>query len=215
MKKIIALLLLLSSPAGADTFSDPPFVLGNSGVGAGSYVYSNITVNAQGLVTAASSNTVGPYATAALGQLPGTATNNNATAGNIGEVISAQLASGSAITLTTATGANIISISLTAGDWDVYANGVVSTPTLGATLFTDTNLTINTVSATPAGNNDFSYSAWVGGLAGNGVSRIIGLQSTKRLSLAGTTTVYAVIYATVTGAGVTTSWGGIWARRRR
>lgn len=65
-----------------------------------------------------------------VGQIPGTTTNDNASAGNVGEVITGTLASGSAISLTTNTGADVTTVSLTAGDWDCRA---VVTRTLGGT----------------------------------------------------------------------------------
>lgn len=49
----------------------------------------------------------------------GTTTNNNATAGSVGEYVSSTVGPGSLIALTSPTAANITSISLTAGDWDV------------------------------------------------------------------------------------------------
>src|SRR5260221_11377663 len=49
----------------------------------------------------------------------GSTTNDSAVAGNIGEIVTATLATGSAVVLTTNTTANVTSISLTAGDWDV------------------------------------------------------------------------------------------------
>lgn len=64
------------------------------------------------------------------GQLPGTTTNDNAAAGNVGEVISSTVLAGSAVSLTTATPANITSVALTAGDWDCRA---IVSRTLGAT----------------------------------------------------------------------------------
>jgi hypothetical protein len=69
------------------------------------------------------------------GQVQGTATNDNAAAGKVGEIITATVAQGSAVTLTTATPANITSVALTAGDWDCNA---VAGRTFGAT----TSLTI-------------------------------------------------------------------------
>src|ERR1019366_4169569 len=50
------------------------------------------------------------------GQIVGTATNDNATAGNVGEHIQAVASN---VVATDATFVNITSISLTAGDWDV------------------------------------------------------------------------------------------------
>src|SRR5690349_16625741 len=56
--------------------------------------------------------------------LAGTATNDDAAAGKIGEYIESEVLSGSAVSLTTNTAANITSISLTAGDWDVWGAAV-------------------------------------------------------------------------------------------
>jgi hypothetical protein len=56
----------------------------------------------------------------AVGQIPGTATNDDAAAGKLGEIISSNIVVGSAVSLTTNTPANITSLSLTAGDWDVW-----------------------------------------------------------------------------------------------
>ncbi|MEF1435483.1 hypothetical protein QWU86_11715, partial [Neisseria gonorrhoeae] len=49
----------------------------------------------------------------------GTTTNNNANAGSDGEFISSSVVVGSAVALTTNVTANVTSITLTAGDWDV------------------------------------------------------------------------------------------------
>ncbi len=54
------------------------------------------------------------------GQYPGTLTNNNASAGNIGEFVTAALASTSAATISTGVGTGVCSAPLTAGDWDVW-----------------------------------------------------------------------------------------------
>src|SRR5712671_6777035 len=51
-------------------------------------------------------------------QLPGTTTNDNAAAGNVGEYIVGTAAIDS-VSITTGTPVNVGSISLTAGDWDV------------------------------------------------------------------------------------------------
>lgn len=59
-------------------------------------------------------------------QLVGTATNDSASAGNVGELISSSIPSGSAVGLTTATPTDITHVALTAGDWDVWGNIVFS-----------------------------------------------------------------------------------------
>ena len=48
----------------------------------------------------------------------GTATNDNAATGMIGEFVTATVASAGAVSLTNATAANVTSVSVTAGDWD-------------------------------------------------------------------------------------------------
>ena len=55
------------------------------------------------------------------GQNPGTATNDNASAGNVGEVISSITTLGSAVQLTTNSAAQLATVSLTPGDWDCRA----------------------------------------------------------------------------------------------
>jgi len=55
------------------------------------------------------------------GQIPGTTTNDNAAAGNIGEYVTA---SASSVALTSSgTNVNVCSINITPGDWDVSALG--------------------------------------------------------------------------------------------
>jgi len=80
------------------------------------------------------------------GQYPGTTTNDNAGAGNIGQDISS---AASAVSLTTATPKDITSISLSPGDWDVWGN-FTSAPA-GSTTQSDVRAWINTVSATDPG----------------------------------------------------------------
>ncbi len=142
------------------------------------------------------------------GGILGTATNDNATAGNTGEYVSSLIASGSAVSLTTATAANVTSISLTAGDWDV--TGTVS--------FTETTAT---VSARSAGLSSTSAT-----IPTDGSEAFCGVQSTvtsetnsialvrKRFSLSATTTIYLVGSATFS-AGTCAGFGNITARRIR
>ena len=81
------------------------------------------------------------------GQYLGTATNDNATAGNIGEFVSATVAAGSAITCTTSVSQNITSIVLTAGDWDVtgtasFTYGATTSMTNQAASISSTSVTM-------------------------------------------------------------------------
>lgn len=60
------------------------------------------------------------------GQLPGTLAGDNASAGNLGEFVSTSVALASAALLTSGLATTIATISLGAGDWDIY-------PTIGFT----------------------------------------------------------------------------------
>jgi hypothetical protein len=86
------------------------------------------------------------YCSATVGQLPGVTTNTNASAGNIGEYVSSTVLGASELALTTLTPKTITSISLTAGDWDVWASfsydggaGSNTTTSLTSGISTTTN----------------------------------------------------------------------------
>lgn len=161
---------------------------------AGTFIDSPITVNR-------ASGTV---------QIKGTNTNDSAAAGFVGEYVVASVVQGSAVALTTGVAANITSISLTAGDWDVTCVGC----TVPAATTTQSNLQIgiSTVSATQPS-------------IATGASQISGLVTTVntqfslsvpsfRVSLNATTTVFMVatsVFAVSTNAG----FGKISARRIR
>jgi len=146
----------------------------------------------------------------------GTQTNNNATAGNVGEFVTATVAAGVAVALTTATPKTVTSISLTAGDWDVSAVG-------------DFTLTGATTSyfRTSVSNVDNTMSAQTGG-SGIGTDPLVRIPlilttvtsdfgqtlPPVRISLAATTTIYLVCETTFS-AGSVSAFGTIRARRMR
>jgi len=177
--------------------------LGTPSSGVGTNLTSlNATQLTSGTVPAARTN----------GHQNGTATNDNGAAGEIGEVISASVASGSAIALTSATAANITSISLTAGDWDVFGwvnffgNASTSqTSLIGSVSTTSATLDVTTPFASLAQ----STAAQVVGGATNTFS-----VGPLRASLAGTTTYFLVCRATFT-VSTMNCFGGIRARRVR
>jgi len=148
--------------------------------------------------------------TAAVGQIPGTTTNDNAAAGKVGEIITATLASGSAISLTNGTSANVTSISLTAGDWDV--NGTVFYVTTGTTvtqaLVTDISVTSATTNTAPGLG---SYTYFGGSFTGLAKASSTG---TSRISISVTTTVYLVVSPSFT-VSTATAYGFLRARRVR
>lgn len=149
-------------------------------------------------------------------QVAGTATNDNAPAGCIGEFIEADVLVGAALTMTTATPLNITSISLTAGDWDVWIDGRFKGNV--ATVINFLQLSISIVSATlntATGRNRifpyFTSTAFAYSVTENTVDVPLG---PFRMSLAGTTTVYAVANASF-GTNNCTVFGKIRARRVR
>jgi hypothetical protein len=95
---------------------------------------------------------LGPVA----GQIPGTGTNDDATAGNTGEFISQSIPLGHAVALASGVAADIASIVLTPGDWDVWANiANIPDPTTTTSII---RAWINTVPATdPAAPNSGAY----------------------------------------------------------
>jgi len=141
------------------------------------------------------------------GQLPGTATNDNAATGNIGEYVSA---TASSVALTTATARNVVSISLTAGDWDVSASGMITGT--GTTTFQTLQAGISTTSATlpsgPDAISDMTYAVFTA--LYDSPTNI----PATRISIAATTTVYYVAYATFSVSTATVS-GFLRARRVR
>lgn len=144
------------------------------------------------------------------GSLPATATNDSATAGSLGECVSS---SSGAIPLTTATVANIHSISLTAGDWDV--TGVALFETAATTNITLLIGSISTTSATLGASltNRVCHIFGAGYVPGNAQSYEFPLP-TVRISLSGTTTVRVVSYAAFT-VSTLNAYGSLIARRVR
>jgi hypothetical protein len=141
----------------------------------------------------------------------GTSTNDNAVAGSIGELISSTVLFGAVVGVTTATDTNITSISLTAGDWDVWGS-VNMYPTAG-TIPTRYAGWISTTSATlpTAPNEGALYDLQTTLSASATYHYPVG---SKRISLASTTTVYLSCRSNFT---VSTMFAGgyIAARRRR
>ncbi len=159
-------------------------------------------------------STVGPLATASTGQIPGSATNDSASAGNIGEYTSLALALASAMPLSTGVGTTIISLPLTAGDWDVWGQAIIHVQTL--TVVTALAAGINTAAGTALPSIVSGAAAQVGlgaGLSGAGGDTALSVGPT-RVSLAASGTAFLVgnfAFATSTAS----VYGVMQARRRR
>jgi hypothetical protein len=140
----------------------------------------------------------------------GTTTNNNANVGAVGEYVSAVVVSGSAVPLTNGVPANVTSISLTAGDWDV--RGDVSIQPGATTPVSVAQSGINTVSATiPQVGVGPRFYLPVALPTGAGITMSL---ASFRVSVAATTTVYLVALAAFT-VSTCVAYGYIGARRIR
>jgi len=196
--------------ANLDTNFATPITLGNTAVQLGNTIttINNVTITGSTLTTAnvASGNVANSITL-------GTTAGDNASAGYVGEYVSSQVLFASAVSLTTSTYANITSISLTAGDWDV--GGIVYFS--GGTT-TVVNQLIGSIGTTSA-NLGSSGSYWIEGFASGGTT-VFNTQDfgqtvpTTRFSLSSTTTIYLVGLATFTVSTAKT-YGLIRARRMR
>lgn len=149
--------------------------------------------------------------TNATGDQTGTNTNSNAAAGKVGEFISSPVLAGAAVSLTSTTAANVTSISLTAGDWDVW--GCIAAVPGSGTTTTYFAGGINTVSATqPAASSGFSTDVRFYAGAAN-TNQTMNLANC-RVSIAGTTTVYLVA-TSIFAISTQGAYGFIGARRAR
>lgn len=138
----------------------------------------------------------------------GTTTNDNAAAGNLGEFLTAALAVGSAVALATTVAANVTSLALTAGDWDV--TGVVDYVLTGATvthLKSGASLVTATFGAQDTFQDDVPGLVTVTDTTGEVIPLI-------RVSAAGAVTVFLLAAATFS-AGTVSAYGSIRARRMR
>lgn len=141
---------------------------------------------------------------------PGVADASSAAAGYIGEYISATVAT-STVSLSTGVASNVGSISLTAGDWDVSANVVL---TLGTTTaVTQQAAWISSTSATLPSLPNSSFVETNASITAPGIGINESMTTgTIRISLASTTTIYFSCQGAFTVS--TLAAGGIIRARR-
>lgn len=194
-----------STPAGAGDISGPgaavtanALVLWNGTGGTSIKDGTGITSASAGLLTRSAGISIS-----------GTNTNDSASSGYVGEHVSASVASGSAVSLSTGTAKDITSISLTAGDWDVRSSVYfsIAASTVVSQVVTSISGTTNTLDTTVG---KFTNDNFPSGPATE-VSRHL---PNYRLSLSGTTTVYLVARGTFTTSTLS-AYGLISARRVR
>lgn len=145
--------------------------------------------------------------------LTGTTTNDNAASGQSGEFLDSEIASGSAVTLTSGAVVNVTSLTLSAGDWEVWGAAVFHP---GVTTTVSTLVAaIHTASATYPGAPNKGASGrllFASGFAPNDDAVVGGLR--RRYSLASSQTVYLVA-AGYFGVSSLSAYGYLAARRVR
>ena len=142
--------------------------------------------------------------------LVGVTNGSDALAGQIGEVISSVVAS-PGVTLTTAVNANVTSIALTAGDWDVQGE-VWFAQSANLTQIQAGITPVSSVIPTSPPTIDRAVVVINATLTG-GARECVGLR-TCRVSLSAGATYYLVGSA-VFASGTASAYGNIWARRVR
>lgn len=174
----------------------------------------NYTTIVQGAMTVAQTlgvtgaTTLGALTTTGATALKGSATNDSAAAGNVGELLSGTVLSASAVSLTSLVTANAASVSLTAGDWDV--DGFVGFSLTSASL-SSAVAGVGTTSATLGSEGSYVKQPLTTTLLTDNVHFVT---PTQRISLSATTTVYLHARAQFS-AGSVGAYGVIRARRVR
>lgn len=139
----------------------------------------------------------------------GTTTNNNATAGCVGEYVSSSATYGAY----TSGFVSITSVSLTAGDWDVDCYASLSQAT-GQSLFDYIQFGLSTSNTTLTGYSSNLTENFVPASAATYYIDYRKSPVTQRITLSATTTIYLVFRAGFTGGTLSLS-GFVRARRVR
>lgn len=152
-----------------------------------------------------------PVMAALSGPISGITDASNAASGIIGEVISANIAVGSAVTLTSNAYSDITNITLTAGDWNIYGSiGFTG----GAITGTRTLAFIGTASGNNTTGQDLSKNTIASLLVPTAVTDIIMPLPYYRVNNNGSVTYYLKAFSVFT-IGTVTAYGTIEARRIR
>lgn len=148
---------------------------------------------------------------------------SNASAGSVGEYVSSTIAAGSAVSILNATSKTITSISLTAGDWDVWGELIITgaATTKFTSLIAGISTTNNTLTTFPTTSGSTTQlkgpidnaSATTFWRPGTNSTPIMPL-SPCRINITSTTPVYLIANAEFT-IDTASAYGKICARRAR
>lgn len=141
-------------------------------------------------------------------RLQGISSGGDVATGYVGEYVSSQVLIGSAVALTTGANVNITTISLSAGDWDVF--GSIYTNPAAGTLTQSFNVAISIVSATlPTAPGNGGISTFGASVS---AAQPCSDNCATRINVGATTTVYLVMNATFS-VSTMSAYGFIGARR--
>lgn len=180
--------------------------------GTGNFVGANTPTLITPVIGAATGTSLN-FGAAATNGLIGVTSGATPAAGVVGEFVQGLLTFGTPVSLTTDTPANITTISLTAGEWDVWGTvGFLG----GATTLVQYQFGWTSQTSATAPTRDFLVSNSYAG-AGAAVfanANIIFNVQTQRVSLSATTTLYLSVQV---GFSIDTcsAYGNIRARRRK
>lgn len=193
-------LLFVNTVAAGGNMQSASWRMSTNGPNTNRFILRDETIS-KDLIVIGSSGTTG------IGDIVGTATNDNAASGMTGEYISQYTAS---VPLASGQYISISTISLTAGDWDVSVNGIFA-PHGGPTVSGPNNIWIsntpNSSDSDSAGDQGCYF--FTSGSFSTGCS-----VPAVRISLASSANYYCVMNASFTG-GAPTGFCRISARRVR
>lgn len=150
------------------------------------------------------------------GQIVGTATNDNASAGHVGEYVSSTVSETGGVSLTNGVAINITSISLSAGDWDVWGSITVDQGSGNNGNLINLAGTISNTSGYIVDYSQGVLGTCLDSSTKSGAMRAVFNLSTARFSLSATTTIYLVARANYANTSLPgTGLGTIAARRVR
>lgn len=182
------------------SFSSGTKVVQDSGLLTSNVFLADGSVSMTGAISGANSITF-----ATTSGVIGTTTNNNAATGSVGEYISG---SATAVSLSNGTAKTVTSISLTAGDWDIWGSIQISCSGTMTVVAGSVGTTTNTLNSSSTGFCQMNLSGYTAS----------GLQALScgiiRVSIASTTTAYLVGQSNFS-SGTTNANGYISARRVR
>lgn len=158
-----------------------------------------------GTTSAAALTVTGNLTPSQTAGIVGTTTNNNANAGSVGEYLSN---TGTAVSLTSASPTTVATITLTAGDWDVW--GAAQYVPAGTTVIANQVIGINTANSLPA---SITQEGNTTGTKAAGQGDIINI-SPFRVTLTGSQSYNLVVQGSFS-ISTCTATGTIQARRRR